>query len=187
MSLKSSLKYGFGYIRCKLKKVSFKKGDKIYIGKNVKIIGGKKILLSDKVCIRPDVDLWCSGRGIKIGKGTEIGERVRISIANSLEIGEDVLISPNVYITDCDHAYENVGVPIISQDIVKNDNEVVIKQHSYIGINSVIAGDVTIGKGSVVGANSVVTKNVPDYCVVAGAPAKIIKQYNLTTKLWERV
>lgn len=52
---------------------------------------------------------------MRIGKGSEIGERCRISVANSLKIGEKVLLSPNVYITDCDREYRNEAVPVIDQ------------------------------------------------------------------------
>lgn len=93
------------------------------------------------------------GRGggtVRIGMGSEIGERCRISIANSLDIGEKVLFSPNVYITDCNHEYRNIDVPVI-------------------------VGNVKIGKHCVIGANSVVTKDVPDYCVAVGSPARVIK------------
>lgn len=118
-----------------------------------------------------------SGRGgtVRIGKGSEIGERCRISIANSLEIGEKVLLSPNVYITDCDHEYRDVDVPVIDQGIVQRGQKVSIGEGSYIGINAVIVGNVRIGRHCVVGANSVVTKDVPDYCVAVGSPAKVIK------------
>ena len=113
------------------------------------------------------VGSWC--------KGSEIGERCRISIANSLEIGEKVLLSPNVYITDCDHEYRDVDVPVIDQGIVQRGQKVSIGEGSYIGINAVIVGNVRIGRHCVVGANSVVTKDVPDYCVAVGSPAKVIK------------
>lgn len=63
---------------------------------------------------------------MRIGKGSEIGERCRISIANSLEIGEKVLLSPNVYITDCDHEYRDVDVPVIDQGIVQRGQKVSI-------------------------------------------------------------
>ena len=115
---------------------------------------------------------------MKIGKGSEIGERCRISIANSLVIGEKVLLSPNVYITDCDHEYRNIDIPVIDQGIVQKGQKVSIGEGSYIGINAVIAGDVKIGKHCVIGANSVVTKDIPDYCVAVGSPARVIKQYN---------
>lgn len=115
------------------------------------------------------------GGTVRIGKGSEIGERCRISIANSLEIGEKVLLSPNVYITDCDHE-RNIDVPVIDQGIVQRGQKVSIGEGSYIGINTVIVGNVKIGKHCVIGANSVVTKDVPDNCVAVGAPARIIKK-----------
>lgn len=127
------------------------------------------------------------GGTVRIGKGSEIGERCRISIANSLDIGENVLLSPNVYITDCDHEYRNVDIPVIDQGIVQRGQKVSIGEGSYIGINAVIVGNVKIGKHCVIGANSVVNKDVLDYCVAVGSPAKILKRYNLETQLWEPI
>lgn len=130
--------------------------------------------------------VWGGGT-VRIGKGSEIGERCRISIANSLDIGEQVLLSPNVYITDCDHEYRNIDVSVINQGIVQRGQKVSIGGGSYIGINAVIVGNVKIGNHCVIGANSVVTKDVPDYCVAVGSPAKILKRYNLETQLWEPI
>lgn len=115
------------------------------------------------------------GGRVRIGKGSEIGERCRISIINSLEIGEKVLFSPNVYITDCDHEYRNTNIPVIDQGIVQKGQKVSIGEGSYIGINVVIVGNIKIGKHCVIGANSVVTKDVPDYSVAVGSPARVIK------------
>ena len=112
---------------------------------------------------------------IKIGKGSGIGERCRISIANMLTVGEKVLLSPNIYITDCDHEYRDIHTPVIDQGIVQKGQNVSIGDGSYIGINVVIIGNIKIGKHSVVGANSVVTKYVPDYSVAVGSPAQVIK------------
>ena len=120
-----------------------------------------------------------------IGKGSEIGERCRISIANSLTIGSKVLISPNVYITDCDHEYRNIDIPIMDQGIVQKGQKVSIGDESYIGINSVIVGKVKIGKHCVIGANSVVTRDVPDYCITVGSPIKIIKKHEKSS--WIKV
>ena len=120
-----------------------------------------------------------------IGKGSEIGERCRISIANSLTIGSKVLISPNVYITDCDHEYRNIDIPIMDQGIVQKGQKVSIEDESYIGINSVIVGNVKIGKHCVIGANSVVTRDVPDYCITVGSPIKIIKKHEKSS--WIKV
>lgn len=87
-----------------------------------------------------------------------------------------MLLSPNVYITDCDHEYRDIEVPVIDQGIVQKGQIVSIGDGSYIGINAVIVGNVKIGKHCVIGANSVITKDVPDYCVAVGSPAKVIKR-----------
>ena len=149
--------------------------NKVYIGKKCNLKGKKKIVLGRDVTIRPYVQIWSGGGTVKIGNGSEIGERSRISIANSLEIGKKVLLSPNIYITDCDHEYRNPYIPVMDQGIVQRGQRVSIGDGSYIGINSVIVGNVKIGKHCVIGANSVVTKDVPDYCVAVGSPAKVIK------------
>lgn len=81
-----------------------------------------------------------------------------------------------MYITDCDHEYRDINVPVIDQGIVQRGQMVSIGEGSYIGINAVIVGNVKIGKHCVIGANSVVTKDVPDYCVAVGSPAKAIRK-----------
>ena len=159
MGLKEKAKEILGLMRAKIFGVTA--GQNVYIGKHCSLKGKRHITLEDSV---------------RMGKGSEIGERCRISIANSLEIGEKVLLSPNVYITDCDHEYRNVDIPIIDQGIVQKGQKVSIGDGSYIGINAVIVGNVKIGKHCVIGANSVVTKGVPDYCVAVGSPAKVIKK-----------
>lgn len=138
--------------------------------------GKNNITLEDSVTVRPMPKFGRGGGTVRIGRGSEIGERCRISIANSLNMGEKVLLSPNVYITDCDHEYRNLEVPIIDQGVVQRGQTVSIGDGSYIGINAVIVGNVKIGKHCVIGANSVVTKDVPDYCVAVGSPARVIKK-----------
>ena len=142
--------------------------------KNCALKGKSNIVLEDGVTVRPLCPNLIGGT-IRIGKGSEIGERCRISIANSLEIGEKVLLSPNVYITDCDHEYRNVDIPVIDQGIVQKGQKVSIGNGSYIGISTVIVGKMKIDTHCVIGANSVVTKDVPDYCVAVGSPAMVIK------------
>jgi len=158
----------------------------VYIGKNCNIKGGQNITIGDNVTIRPEVDIWCSGK-LMIGSNTEIGQRMRISINNECRIGNNVLFSPNVYITDCDHKYTDIDIPVMKQGIIQNGQTICIKDNAYIGINSIVIGNVTIGKGSVIGANSVVTKDIPDYCVAVGSPAQVIKKYNAYTGKWEKV
>lgn len=184
MGLKGKTKEILGLMRVKIFGVTA--GQSVYIGKHCSLKGKHHITLADSVTVRPYTQIW-SGGMVRIGKGSEIGERCRISIANSLDIGENVLLSPNVYITDCDHEDRNVNIPVIDQGIVQKGQKVSIGEGSYIGINVVIVGNVKIGKHCVIGANSVVTKDVPDYCVAVGSPAKILKRYNLETQLWELI
>lgn len=173
MRLKGKAKEILGLMRAKIFGITA--GQSVYIGKHCGLKGKHHITLENCVTVRPYAQIWSGGGTVRIGKGSEIGERCRISIANSLEIGEKVLLSPNVYITDCDHEYRDVDVPVIDQGIVQRGQKVSIGEGSYIGINAVIVGNVRIGRHCVVGANSVVTKDVPDYCVAVGSPAKVIK------------
>lgn len=173
--IKSFVKILVGAIRIKLFHV--KAGKHVYIGKHCSLKGNQHIILENSVTIRPYVQIW-SGGTVKIREGSEIGERCRISITNELEIGKKVLLSPNVYITDCDHEYSDVSLPVIDQGIVQREQKVSIGDESYIGINAVIVGNVKIGKHSVIGANAVVTRDIPDYCIAVGIPAQIIKKYS---------
>lgn len=173
MGFKDTIKGSLGLIRAKIFCVTA--GNGVYIGKHCSLKGKHNITLEDSVTVRPYAQIWSVG-AVRIGRGSEIGERCRISIANSLEIGEKVLFSPNVYITDCDHEYRDVNVPVIDQGIVQRGQRVSIGDGSYIGINAVIVGNVKIGKHCVIGANSVVTHDIPYCSVVAGCPARVIKQ-----------
>lgn len=175
MELKGKAKEILGLMRAKIFGVTA--GQNVYIGKHCSLKGKRHITLEDSVTVRPYTQIWSGGGGtVRIGKESEIGERCRISIANSLDIGEQVLLSPNVYITDCDHEYRNIDVSVINQGIVQRGQKVSIGGGSYIGINVVIVGNVKIGKHCVIGANSVVTKDVPDYCVAVESPAKVIRK-----------
>ncbi|WP_270490615.1 hypothetical protein [Holdemanella porci] len=127
MRLKGKAKEILGLMRAKIFGVT--SGQNVYIGKHCSIKGKRLITLEDSVTVRPYTQIWSGGgekKTVRIGKGSEIGERCRISITNSLNIGEKVLLSPNVYITDCDHEYRNVDVPVINQGIVQRNQKVSI-------------------------------------------------------------
>ena len=121
-----------------------------------------------------------------IGDNVCIGANFHVSCTESIIIEKNVLISDRVFIADGMHGFENISVPIIDQPMT-NKGKVLIKEGSFLGINSVILPGVRIGKNSVVGASAVVTKSVPDFAVVAGVPAQIIQKYNLKSKKWEKI
>jgi acetyltransferase-like isoleucine patch superfamily enzyme len=122
---------------------------------------------------------------IKIGTNCSFGYNNHITSVSEVTIGDQVLTANNVYISDNIHGYADVNVPIMSQPILFK-NSVVIGSGAWIGENVSIIG-AKIGTNSVIGANSVVTTDIPDYCVAVGVPAKIVKRYDPTIGQWKRV
>jgi acetyltransferase-like isoleucine patch superfamily enzyme len=97
-------------------------------------------------------------------------------------IGDEVLTANNVYISDNIHEYEDITKPVMHQ-AVRFKRTVVIGAGAWIGENVSIIG-ASVGKNSVIGANSVVTRDIPDYCVAVGAPAVVIRQFDLQLQTW---
>jgi len=155
-------------------------GSKSTLEPNAKLVSPFLIEVGDKVYICEHSWLNAKdfgGKGestLKIGNGTYIGRFVQINAWKEVVIEENVLISDRVFISDADHNFSNINEPIIQQeDYYKG--AIKLKTGCWLGIGVVKLPGVTIGKNSVVAANSVVTKSVPDYSVVAGSPAKIIR------------
>lgn len=127
------------------------------------------------------------GPMIVIGEGTNIGRRSTISAANSIVIGKNVLMASDVLITDHFHEYRDVAIPIMHQGITTHEDRVIIGDDTWIGTHAVIMGNVTVGKHCVIGANSVVNRDIPDYCVAVGNPSRIIKTLDVRTGQWVAV
>lgn len=118
-----------------------------------------------------------------IGDHVSIGMNATISAAKNIIVEEYVFTARNVYISDHKHKYDDISMPISIQSI-DNIADVRIGKYTWLGQNSVVMPGVTIGRHCIIGANAVVTKDVPDYSVVVGVPAKIIKQYDQNRKAW---
>ena len=124
---------------------------------------------------------YCRGIGeleLIIGKGADIGEYTHITATNKIVIGDNLLTGRWVTITDNSHGETDYSTLQISPLMrpVTSKGPVIIGNNVWIGDKATILPNVTIGDGAVIAANAVVTKDVPAYCVVAGNPAKIIKQ-----------
>lgn len=133
-----------------------------------------------------------NGKCLVFGDDVNIGYDVRISCCGRIEIGNDVLMGSHVLIIDNSHGkYSGEGyqdapsTPPNKRDL--NVKPIKIENNVWIGENSVIQKGVTVGFGCIISANSVVTKDVPARNMVAGTPAKIIKQYNPKKKQWDNV
>ena len=97
-----------------------------------------------------------------------------------ITIGDNVLIGPNVVLRSNNHMFQDVLIPIREQGMTQG--EIVVGDDVWIASNAVILAGVKIGRGAVVAAGGVVTKDVPDYAVVGGVPAKLIKVYRGANK-----
>ena len=111
------------------------------------------------------------GKNIKVGNYSGIG--VNCSVHGPLSIGDNVMMGPEVVILTHTHRYDKLDVPMSEQG--SEVRPVEIGNDVWIGMRSIIMPGVKIGNGVIIGANAVVTKDVPDFSVVGGVPAKIIK------------
>jgi len=129
---------------------------------------------------------------IRFGKDIEINDYVHIAAISSVIIGDNVLIASKVFISDIGHGTYSGNVQHDHPDIPPRDRPltakaVVIEDNVWIGESVSILPGVIIGKGTIVGANSVVSKSLPPYVIAVGAPAKPIKKYNQITQKWEAI
>ena len=166
---------GIMVVRGLLKKPKFNKSGKLLrMEKGVRVMKNNgTITLGDKVLLHRYVKLSAYGGRIEIGNNSYIGDRTEIHAGESVKIGNNVNIAWDCNILDRDyHAFNG------DSEVVK---PVAIEDHVWIGVRSIILKGVTIGEGAVVAAGSVVTRDVPAGCLVAGNPAKVIKE-NVTWK-----
>lgn len=177
-------------IQTLLLKLELKKSGKFMICNPLRIEGAKNIEIGHKVFIQEQAWLAASSLVqnsplLKIYDNVYIGDYAHIYATNKIIIENNVLIANHVYISDNTHSYEDIEQAIKSQP-VKSIGSITIGQDSWIGEKVSVLG-ATVGKHCVIGANSVVTKDIPDYSIAVGSPAKVIKKYNFKTKEWENI
>jgi len=170
----------------RFKKLEFKS----YIIKPLRIEGAEYMSIAQGVTVQTSAWLLAvkiddHAPVLSIGEGSAIGDFNHITAVRHVNIGKHVLTANRVYITDNTHSYEDIHTPVMQQ-AVKFIKEVSIGDGAWIGENVCILG-ASVGKNSVIGANSVVTQDIPDHCVAVGSPAKVIKRFNQATNQWEMV
>jgi len=165
-------------------------GRNIYIFPGVQIVRPRFISVGDNVTIGKGTDIYVHPTYsdlkdylIRISNNVHIGSYNIIGARKSIIFEDNVLIGPHVIIGDHSHRYENIEIPIKFQETTEGV-AVRIERDSWIGANVFILPNVTIGRHSVVGANSVVNRDIPPYSVAVGAPARVIKQYDFDRKEW---
>jgi lipopolysaccharide O-acetyltransferase len=130
---------------------------------------------------------------MEFGNNVQINDYVHIAAAESVKIGNNVLIASKVFITDHNHGnYGNTILPHCDPRVAPEERPltkkpVIIEDNVWIGeFVSVLPGAI-IKEGSVIGTMSVVTKTIPPYSIAVGVPARVVKTYNFQTNQWEKV
>lgn len=122
---------------------------------------------------------------LTIGDGTNIEQNVHIVCHSRIYVGRNVSVTGNCCIVDVTHPYSDVGNEVkIGARVQDEDSYVEIGDGSFVGYGAVILPNVRIGRYVVIGANSVVACDIPDYSVVAGTPARVIKRFDSAAGSW---
>jgi acetyltransferase-like isoleucine patch superfamily enzyme len=121
---------------------------------------------------------------ITIGDRTLIGKGSGVVGHSSIRIGADVWTGHHVYVTDANHGYEDVSLPPGLQFAAPRP--VVVEDGAWLGHGTIVLPGATIGRHAVIGAGSVVSGSIPDFCVAVGNPARVIRRYVLGEG-WVRV
>lgn len=172
------------WLRC-LQFIYMKKGKNSVIYRSVRkdivpfngFFLGKSSVIEDYAIINNAVGEITIGNSTRIGMGN--------TIIGPVMIGNNVILAQNVVLSALNHNFEDV-LTTINQQGVKTD-QIIIEKNVWIGANTSILAGVHIGEHVVVGAGSVVTKDIPSFSVVVGNPAKIIKKYDFKVKQWIKV
>ena len=163
-------------------------------GRDCIIVGKENMSIGENCSFGPGCELYAYNSHFEqklnsqliVGNNVRVTARCRITCAGSIELGNDVLIAPDVFITDHNHGtYPGLSGGYSRQPLVVRN--VSIEEGVWIGQSACILPGVKIGKYSIVGANSVVTHDIPSYSMAVGAPAKVIKHWNEEKEKWEKV
>lgn len=163
----------------------------VYFGKNVRIVNPQHVDMGGQVFIDDDVELCVNQTmpgvtpKLLIGNRVHFGKMNRIGCDNRIIIEDDVLFAPHVHISDRNHGFEDIHTPISQQKVISK-GEVVIGTETWLGFGCQVMSGVKIGRHCVIAAGAIVVKDVPDYCVVGGNPAKILKKFNQINNKWEK-
>lgn len=118
--------------------------------------------------------------GLAIGDRTRVAQNVQMNARGGIEIGRDVLIGPGCKIWSANHRFDRLDVPIPEQGYTYD--RVTIGDGAWLGAGAIVVPGVRVGAGAVVAAGSVVTRDVPDFAVVAGVPARVVSDRRAATR-----
>ena len=194
MKVTSFISAAFNHLRSRIAGRLILNGTVAFIGKNITVQGKNNLQFARSVSVQDNVFIQVNGLfkmghksmikrdayvivnngQLTVGEHSAIGKRSEIALnGGKISIGNSVRIASNVFITNANHEFVNKDTPIMDQGIATAD--VIIEDDVWIGHAAIILPGIHIGKGAIIAAGSVVTKDVPAFTIVGGNPAKFIK------------
>jgi lipopolysaccharide O-acetyltransferase len=173
---------------------------RLFVHPSAKIIGLSNIQIGEN--FYAGKDLWLEAvrshdkliynPRIIIKENVAFNDSVHIAATNYVEIGNNVLMASKIYISDHNHGSyqgEDQSNPETPPNLrpVSCDKRVVIEDNVWLGEFVAVLPGVTIGRGCIIGSNSVVSKSLPPFSIAVGSPARIVKRYNFDRRKWESI
>jgi len=159
MSLLFTLMSGFGRVRRAIL-VLYYRGILKSVGRGFRIGTGSVIV---------------TPRCVSIGNDCFFGQGLYVSSNEEVQIGHGVMFGPQVMVIGGDHDFQTLGVPLRVAHNIRRSDPIVVENDVWVGARCIILKGVRIGTGSIIGAGSVLTKDIPPYSVAAGVPCRVIR------------
>jgi len=153
-------------------------GSRVSIGRNVEMAGCANISIGSDIYIVDGASIRAVDGSLTIGDGFALNANAKViaDCGGEIHIGNKVMVGPNVLLRASNHKFDSIDIPIWDQG--QTGGNIMIHDDVWIAASAVILPDVTIGSHAIVAAGAVVTKDVPEYAIVGGVPAKVVKYRN---------
>jgi acetyltransferase-like isoleucine patch superfamily enzyme len=159
-----------------------------YVSRSVNFIGRKHVSIGQGSVVSDEAWFNVNNRAlpkmrIMIGKNCYIGKRNFFSSGQKIDIGDFVMTGINCCFLGADHKVNNPMKPYISTGVT-DEKSISIEHNVWLGANVTVLGGVTIGRGAIIGANSLVLEDIPEFSIAVGSPAIVIKRYDFEGMQW---
>jgi carbonic anhydrase/acetyltransferase-like protein (isoleucine patch superfamily) len=146
-------------------------------GNVLEMLDEGRLELGEHVLLEPGVWLTAQAPGrIAIGEGTFLNLGVQVAALDRVEIGAHCMFANGCFVTDSDHRFDDLSKPVTWQGFTSK-GPTHVGDKTWCGANVVITSGVTVGERCVIGANAVVTRDLPPFSIAAGAPARVIRRF----------
>ena len=185
--LKMLLSFKNFFVRLKSKSC----GKNLFVSNKARLVNLNHVEIGDDFIMDEYAEIYCNSinkdiiPSLVIGNNVHLSKHCCIGCSNKVILEDDVRLAPYCHITDRNHTYSDVNIPIWKQ-ISESPGPVIIGAQTWLGFGVQVMPGVTIGRHCVIAAGSIITKDIPDYCVAVGSPARVVKTYNFKTHKWEK-